>query len=80
MNSPARGTWSVAVPKAGPRNLNGDRGLRAKEAGVEAGRPDGIEVRQGSPTELANAAAAWFERHAAREQRGVRALLRKLFA
>lgn len=51
-----RGGWSPAF-------LNWDDGVPAGEAGIDVGPPDGIDLQHGSPAELAEAAAAWFDRH-----------------
>ncbi|GMT97673.1 hypothetical protein KH5H1_17920 [Corallococcus caeni] len=51
-----RGGWS-------PGLLNWDDGVPAQEAGVDVGPPDGIEIEQGAPAELAAVAASWFARH-----------------
>jgi len=56
-----RGGWS-------PCFLNGDDGVRAETAGVDLTPPDGLPVCDGSPEELAKAAAAWFEGHVARRR------------
>jgi hypothetical protein len=53
-----RGGWS-------PSSLNWDCDVPAQLAGTDTAPPDGIEMLQGTPTELANAAASWFERRAA---------------
>jgi hypothetical protein len=50
------GGWS-------PSFLNGDDGVRAHDAGVDTGPPDGIQTSDRSPEELAEVAAAWFQRH-----------------
>jgi hypothetical protein len=53
-----RGGWSQCF-------LNGDDGVPANEAGVITAPPQGLDL-EGGATELAVAAAAWFERHIAR--------------
>ncbi|HEX4519553.1 MAG TPA: hypothetical protein VH063_08250 [Gaiellaceae bacterium] len=50
------GGWSLYF-------LNGDDGVRAHDAGVDTRPPDGIEVEDGSPSDLARTASEWFKRH-----------------
>lgn len=52
------GGWSPAF-------LNWDDGVRAEEAGIDTGPPDGINIDMpgASPAELAHAAAEWFSLH-----------------
>lgn len=62
------GGWS-------PASLNWDDGVRAQEAGIDTGPPDGINIDMpgASPAELAQVAAEWFSRHRASWAHGRRA-------
>jgi hypothetical protein len=53
-----RGGWSGC-------NLDGDVDVRAEDAEVDTSHPDGLRLAaaDGSPAELAQAAADWFQRH-----------------
>ncbi|MCA2213001.1 hypothetical protein [Jidongwangia harbinensis] len=58
-----RGGWS-------PSCLNWDDGVRAAEALIDTGPPDGLSIDLASdPREVAAIAAAWFEAHIERWNR-----------
>ncbi len=54
--SAIHGGWSPAC-------LNWDDGVSAADAGIDTSPPDGIALRHDDPSELARAAARWFEHH-----------------
>lgn len=57
--SSLRGGWSPAC-------LNWDSGVRAADAGIETGPPEGLHLDGVTPYEAAAATAIWFRMHIAR--------------
>jgi len=56
---------SSIVGGRSPASLNWDDGVRAWDAGIDTGPPDGLEISNTSAEALAKAAAQWFTKHAA---------------